>query len=72
MTDVEVRDDGSIMLPIDATPEERIAFAHRMRLMGKSWREISQLASYASDDVARLQVRAWLQKAAMELDQTMP
>jgi hypothetical protein len=70
MTDVATRDDGTISLPSDASSEEKIAYAHRLRLSGKSWREIGLLCEYASDDVARLQVKMWLQKAAIEVDRT--
>ncbi len=69
MSQLAMRDDGSLALSADATKEERIAHAHKLRLMGKTWKEIKDACGYASDDVARLQVRAWMQKAAQEMEQ---
>lgn len=70
VSDLATRDDGSISLPSDASSEEKIAYAHHLRLSGHSWREIGKLCEYASDDVARLQVKMWLNKAAIEVDRT--
>lgn len=69
MSDIALRTDGQLVLPDDATPEETVAFAHDMRLAGHTWVEIRDACGYSTDTLARLQVRNWLQKAAMALDE---
>ena len=70
MSQVARRDDGVLTLKEDASTSDKISYAHSLRLSGKSWREIADLCSYASDDSARLQVSTWIQKAALEVDKT--
>lgn len=67
-----MREDGReefAIVPFDASCEERAAFAHNLRMQGVPWREVWKIAEYQSDVVAKMQVKAWLQKAVLEMEQ---
>jgi len=49
------------------TPYEKAREAHRMRLEGLSWIEVADAVGYANRQVAQTEVRAMLQRAALEL-----
>lgn len=65
-----MRDDGKQVekLMEDSTAAERISFIHDMRLRGKPWREIWKLADTPSEAAAKMQLKHWLQKAALEME----
>ena len=69
MTKLVMRKDGTFAVSENATTEERIAFAHNMRLAGKQWEDIASICGYSSSVSARLAVRSWMQKSATELEQ---
>ena len=49
------------------TPYEKAREAHRLRVEGLSWAEAAEAVGYANNQVAQTEVRAMLQRAALEL-----
>lgn len=49
------------------TPYQKVREAHRLRVEGLSWDEVADAVGYAGHQVAQTEVRAYLQRAAMEL-----
>lgn len=65
----EVRPDGQVLesVPTWSTEEDRAYAAHKLRQQGKDWAQVARLTGYANPDTARMVVRSYLQKAAVEL-----
>lgn len=52
---------------VEPTDAQRAKAAHQARLEGMSWAEAAEYAGYKTGVVAQVEVKAYLQKAALEL-----
>lgn len=67
MTTKKNKDSEMVPMSDEPTATERSLVAHKLRLSGMTWQEVADKAGYPTDDAARVDVRAFLQKAAIEL-----
>lgn len=68
--EVAVRDDGQL---IRAEERKQVDFdrafeAHKLRMAGYPWKVVAEQVGYANDQTAIVEVRAYLQRAALEMD----
>jgi len=66
------KNNDAEMVPMSEEPTdlERSLVAHKLRLSGMTWQEVADKAGYPSDAAARVDVRAFLQKASMEMERS--
>lgn len=66
------REKDGELVPISENPsfDEKAIAAHKLRLSGMTWQEVADNAGYPSDAAARVDVRAFLQRAAMDLEKS--
>ena len=66
-----MHDDGELVpLSEIETPEEKALTAYKYRVAGFTWNEVANKVGYPSADAARVDVRTYMQKAAMDLEKS--
>lgn len=63
-----MKDGELVPLPDEPSQDERAHAAHQLRLSGKRWHEVAAKAGYANAATANVEVRAFLQRAALSRD----
>lgn len=68
---VAVRNDGQLVPEEvkDSLDAEKAYEAHKLRLAGYPWKIVAEQVGYANDQVAIVEVRAYLQKASLQMDE---
>jgi hypothetical protein len=65
---VSEQDGDLVPLPDNPTQDERAYAAHQLRLGGLTWTEVATKAGYANAATANVEVKAFLQRAALMRD----
>jgi hypothetical protein len=64
--------DGELVaIPSEPTQDERAYAAHQLRLGGFTWTEVAARAGYANAASANVEVKAFLQRAALMRDHSL-
>lgn len=65
-------DDGELVpIPEEPTQDERAYAAHQLRLGGLPWAVVAEKAGYANAASANVEVKAFLQRAALHRDSAL-